>query len=572
MQTVAELWASSVARASPEPAFLEQTSAGWRPVSWADAAATVGELAAGFLALGVGKGDRVAILSRTRLEWTLCDYALASIGAVSVTIYPTSSDGDVAYILEDSGARVVVCETRAQAARLPAGERELVTMDGAAGLPLAELRRRGAERLATDPDAVERLRAQVGPDDVLTLIYTSGTTGEPKGCVLTQRNYAAVVEMVDRIEGLVVRGDVLLLFLPLAHSFARTCQYVATTLGTTAFCADAAAVPAALRAVRPTVLPAAPRVFERVHAAVIAGFRRETGPRRRLVDWAVRTGRRAAARRREGRRPRGALRARTAVASRLVFHRVQARLGGRLRHAISGGAALGPDVPELFDALGILVLEGYGLTECPVVSVNRPGSYRFGTVGPPLPGIEVRVAGDGELLVRGESVFRGYWRDEEATRAALAEDGWLRTGDLVEADADGFLTIVERKKDIIVTAGGKNVAPQKVEAALKASPVVANALVLGDERPFVAALVAVDREQAAGFSGEELRAEVERAVAAANGRLGRDEQVRRFAILDRDFSEEEGELTPTLKLKRRVCEEHFRAEIERLYAGARPST
>jgi len=244
-------------------------------------------------------------------------------------------------------------------------------------------------------------------------------------------------------------------------------------------------------------------------------------------------------------------------------------IGGRLRFAISGGAPLAKEVAELFAALGILVLEGYGLTECAVVSVNRPDAYRFGTVGPPLTGVEIRVEDDGELLVRAESVFSGYERDEEETRAALTEDGWLRTGDVVTVDDDGFLTITDRKKDLIVTASGKNVPPQKIENALKTSPYVSQALVIGDGRPFITALVTVDQEAAGQAVASELRARVERAVAQANRGLGRHEQVRRFAILERDFLAEEGEVTPTLKLRRRVCEEHFRTEIEALYTGRR---
>jgi long-chain acyl-CoA synthetase len=314
------------------------------------------------------------------------------------------------------------------------------------------------------------------------------------------------------------------------------------------------------------VLPSSPRLFERMYAAVTAGFERESGVRRRLVDWALGVGRRASRSRLEGKRYPRRLALQVALADRLVFSKVKERLGGRLRHAISGGAALSPEVAEFFHALDILVLEGYGLTECSVVSVNRPSHYEFGTVGPPLPGVEVRLAEDGELLVRAENVFRGYHGKLEETAAVLSADGWLRTGDVAEIDDDGFIRITDRKKDIIVLAGGKNVAPQKVEAALTASPYVSQALVVGDDRPFVTALVAPDRERAAGAE-EEVRALVERAVADANRALGRDEQVRRFAVLAREFTAEADEVTPTLKLRRRVCEEHFRDEIERLYRG-----
>ena len=485
-----------------------------------------------------------------------------------MTIYPTSSAADCAYILADAGARAIVCEDPRQLAKLGAPPEHVILIEGEAegAVSLDDLRARGRDHLSRQPRAVEEARGLVRPDDVLTYIYTSGTTGVPKGCILTQRNYAALVGMVDQIQGLVSEGDVMLLFLPLAHTFARTCQFVATTKGTIAYCPDVAALPAALRAVRPTVLPGAPRLFERVHAAVVAGFEREHGAKRLLVDWALGVGRRASRCRREGRRYPPGLALQHGLADRLVFSKIKARLGGRLKHAISGGAALGAEVAEFFHTLDVLILEGYGLTECSVVSVNRPDRYRFGTVGPPLPGVDARVAADGELLVRGENVFPGYRGHGEATREALTEDGWLRTGDVVEVDEDGFITITDRKKDIIVLAGGKNVAPQKIENALKASPYVSHALVVGDGRPFVTALITVDHERAKD-AGEIAQALVERAVADANRGLGKEEQVRRFLVLERDFSEEEGELTPTLKVKRRVCEERYRDEIERLYAG-----
>ncbi len=570
-ETICGLWRRSVAKPPPGPAFLVQDSGAWHEVGWPEAALAVDELAAGFHALGLRKGDRVAILARTRLEWTYVDYALLSLGAISVPIYPTSSPADCAYILADSAARAIVCEDTAQVARIgPAREalEHVVVIDGEVpgALRLEEVAARGREALAGEPLLVERARDAVVGSDVLTFIYTSGTTGVPKGCVVTQRNYAALVEMVREIEGLISEGDVVLLFLPLAHTFARTVEFVATTLGTIAFCPDVAAIPGALRAVRPTVLPSSPRLFERMYAAVTAGFEREAGVRLHLIEWALRVGGRASRLRREGTRVPRRLAVQVALADRLVFSKVQERLGGRLRHAISGGAALSAEVAEFFHALGILVLEGYGLTECSVVSVNRPAHYKFGTVGPPLPGVEVRLAEDGELLVRAENVFQGYHGKPEETSAVLPGDGWLRTGDVAEIDADGFITITDRKKDIIVLAGGKNVAPQKIEAALTASPYVSQALVVGDNRPFVTALLAPDRERATG-SDEEVRGLVERAVADANRSLGRDERVRRFAVLEREFAQEAGEVTPTLKLKRKVCEGHFADEIERLYAG-----
>jgi long-chain acyl-CoA synthetase len=571
--TIGQLWERSAARDRAGTAFLVQEGEDWRAVSWGEASERVDELAAGFLALGVRKGDPVAILSRTRIEWTLCDYALASIGAIVVPIYQTNSRDECAYLLSDSRARLLVCENDEQLQKiegLPEDLPELarvIAIDDARGevMALSEVAARGRERgsLAEAHDAVSE-------SDVLTYIYTSGTTGPPKGCVLSHANFAAAVESVAEIEDMFVPGDVVLLFLPLAHNFARLVQYATTALGhTVAFCADFADVPAALAAVRPTILPTVPRMFEKVHGTVQATFDEVTGPKRRLIDWAVRVGRRAARDRADGRRSAAPLAVQSRVADRLVFAKIRGRLGGRVRYAISGGAPLAPEIIEFFAACGILILEGYGLSESTsACATNQPRRYRFGTVGLPLPGLELRLAEDGELLVRGKTVFQGYLGRDDATSEALSANGWLRTGDIARMDEDGFVTITDRKKEIIVTAGGKKIAPQNLENALKTSPVVSQALVVGDRRPYVAALVSIDRDESAKLaaSDEEVRALVEKAVADLNERLGRAEQIKRFAILSRDFSLEAGEVTPTLKLKRRVCEEHFRDEIDALYA------
>ena len=549
-------------------------------MSWSEAARAVEELAAGFLSLGIGKGDRVSILSRTRIEWTLCDYALASIGGVVVPIYPTSSAVECAFILGNSGARVILCEDRGQAAKIAPARTELealqqvIAIEGAdASTPsLDEIREHGRAYLLDHPDAVEEARAAIGEEDELTIVYTSGTTGPPKGCVLTHRNYWAMVDSVRQVEGLFEPGDRALLHLPLAHTFGRLVQLLGARVGfTIAFCPDVARVAQALVDVRPTLFPSVPRVFEKVSAGMRGRLEEATGPRRRLIDWALGVGYRAGRCREEGRRCPRRVALQLRVADRLVFSKVKARFGGRLRFAISGGAPLAKEVAEFFAALGILVLEGYGLTEGTTASnMNRPARYRFGTVGPALSGCEVKVAEDGEVLIRGETVFRGYYRDERATREVLTEDGWLKTGDIGAIDEDGFLTIADRKKDIIVTAGGKKVSPQNIENALKASRYVSEALVVGDRRPYVVALVTLDREQVekVARTEHEIRALVQQAVDGVNRDLGRSEHVRRFAILPREFEQEKAELTPTLKVRRRVCEEHFRAEIDRLYAGA----
>ena len=576
MGTIAGLWREAVAAGRPEPAYLVSGEGGWEPVSWADAGRAIEEVAAGLLALGIEAGDRVALLSRTRLEWMLSDFALASIGAVSVPIYPTSSALECAYVLGNAGATAVICENPEQYAKIAPLRAELealervVVFDGAPGsaVTLAHQRARGRAKLHPPAGAVLEASAGGADHDLLTIIYTSGTTGPPKGCVLTHRHYRTMADVVAAVPGLFEGGDRVLLYLPLAHNFARLVGYLGAGAGfALAFCPEVGDVPKALLGVRPTILPTVPRLLEKAHAAILSSVDASAGAKGRLARWALDTGRQASRARQRGKRLPPALAARLALADRLVLRKIRARFGGELRLAVSGGAPLAAEVAELFHAVGILVLEGYGLTECTTAShMNLPGRYRFGRVGLPLDGIETRLAGDGEVLLRGETVFAGYWQDERATREVLTADGWLLTGDVGSIDEDGFLTIVDRKKDIIITAGGKNVSPQNIENALKAAPLVSQALVIGDRRPYLAALLTVDPDEAAKV-GNEARVLVEQAVADVNRHLGRVEQVKRFAILDRDFLREQGELTPTLKLRRRVCEEHFRDEIEALYAA-----
>jgi long-chain acyl-CoA synthetase len=356
----------------------------------------------------------------------------------------------------------------------------------------------------------------------------------------------------------------MLLYLPLAHNFGRCLTLLGAHIGyTIAFCPDPYAVGDALPAVHPTVFPSVPRVYEKVHTAVTAKFDEATGARRRLIDWALRVGARVSKLREAGRSVPPTLALQHKLADRLVYAKVKSRLGGSLRIGVSGGAPLAKEIIEFFAALDVLILEGYGLTECTTgATINRPTRYRFGSVGPALPGVQLRVAEDGEVLIKTDTVFGGYFKDEEATREVLSDDGWLRSGDVGHLDEDGFLTITDRLKDILVTAGGKNVAPQNLENALKTHAVISQALVVGDRRPYVAALITlsedVDRATA--------EPAVQRAVEEVNSELSRYEQIKRFAILPGDFTLEAGEVTPTLKLKRRVCIEHYTAEIEALYS------
>ncbi|MDX6456099.1 MAG: long-chain acyl-CoA synthetase [Gaiellaceae bacterium] len=558
-RTAPALWRYALAQGWATPAYLEEHEDGWREVSWPEAGARVDDLRHALLHRGVRRGDAVAVLARTRLEWILLDWAIMSVGAVVVGLYPTNTASECAYVLGHSDAVLAFAEDDAQREKLESVRdglpslREIVGFDE---LPAFEEEGRANREL--EPDEVHE-------DDLATLIYTSGTTGPPKGCMLTHKNLVtAALRVKTHIEG---QTDTVLLFLPLAHSFARIVHHSAASRGAAlALVADATRVPEAIARVRPTILPAVPRVYEKVHANVLGEIERSSGAKRAIGRWALGVGARASSLRRDHRPVPLALRVQEKLADRLVFAKVRDRLGGRLRLGVSGAAPLGIDVLEFFDSLGMLVIEGYGLTETSSsLSVNDPDDYRFGTVGRAVDGCEIKLDADGEILVRSETIFTGYYKDPDATAAAFTDDGWFRTGDVGELDEDGWLKITDRKKDLIITAGGKNIAPQNLENALKASRFVSQALVIGDRRPYVTALITLDPAEVdgAGRAAQELVQEV---VDDVNRDRVRVEQIKRFAILPRDFSQEDGELTPTLKLRRKIVHEHFADEIENLYA------
>ena len=566
------------------PAYLEQRGESWEPISWQEAADRVEAYANGLLALGVRKGDAFGLLATTRVQWALFDFALGSIGAIGAAIYANSSPKDTGYILEHSEAVGVLVEDEAQRAKVEEVRgrterlRHVISFD-----ELDALAERGRAYAAEHPNALREASDAIAEDDLFTYIYTSGTTGPPKGCMISHRNYYAMVAVVDDLERFTGPDDTMLLYLPLAHNFGRLMHLSGPYVGyTIAFLPDPLQAAAALPAVKPTVFPSVPRVYEKVHTAVVAKFDEETGVKRRLVDWALRVGRRYSELQRAGRPIPPGLAVQHRIADRLVYSKVKAKLGGRLRTAISGGAPLALEIAEFFHSIDILLVEGYGLTECTTAaSTNTHNAFRFGTVGKPLPGFEVKLAEDGELLVRSETVFGGYYKEPEATAEVLGADGWLKTGDIAEIDADGYITITDRKKDIIVTAGGKNVAPQNLENDLKTSKYVSQALVIGDRRPYIAALITLDAEEIGkwarerGIAGEveelahdeRVRELIQGVLDDVNAERSRYEQVKRFTILPRDFTMDDGELTPTLKLKRRVVHSHFEGELEELYAG-----
>lgn len=544
--------------------------------------------------LGIQRGDRVAILSENRPEWSITDYSLLGAGAVSVPLYTSLPPAQIEYILTNSGCRGILVESPellekvlAVRKRLPHLEHLVLVEGEAAGVEgvrsWLDLMRRGADLHLTDPDAFARLARSAEPDDLASIIYTSGTTGPPKGVMLTHRNFVYAAESVQKVFGFTA-NDRTLSFLPLSHVFQRFANHLFLMAGVSIIHVSLEDLTACLPAMRPTVIASVPRLFEKMLDRVEEKVAAAPPGRQRLFRWAQETGRRARlAPLLGGPTPGIGLRLRYALADLLVLRKVRKGLGGRLKHAISGGAPLRRDVLEYFAALGLEIIEGYGLTETSGgIAVNLPGRIRPGTVGPTVEGTEIRIAGDGEVLFSGPGIMRGYHGDREATREAL-RDGWLHTGDIGTLDEKGCLAITDRKKDLIVTSGGKNVAPQVLEAALCASPHVSQAVVVGNGRRFIAALLVPDPsglERARRETGTEaLRTEdavrdprvldwYQNLVREALRDFAGFEQVKRISLLPREFTIEAGELTPTMKVRRRIVEKHYADSIEALYAGS----
>ncbi|OJF15864.1 AMP-dependent synthetase/ligase [Couchioplanes caeruleus] len=539
-------------------------------------------VARGLIAAGVQPGDRVALMSRTRYEWTLLDYAIWAVGAVTVPVYETSSAHQTAWILADSGAVACVVETSAHASVVAGVRDQLPDLRCVWQIDLGgvdELVQAGA---AVDPAEVERRRAALRADDLATLIYTSGTTGRPKGCILTHRNlYADAVNAVGALPNMFGPGSSTLLFLPLAHSFARLIQVgVVQIRARMGYCSDTTKLVAELQEFRPTFVLSVPRVFEKVYNG--ARQKAQADGKGKIFARAEQVAVAYSEALETTAKPGIALRVQHALFDRLVYRKLRAALGGRCRDAISGGAPLGARLGHFFRGIGVTICEGYGLTETsPAAAANRPGGIRIGTVGRPLPGVTVRIDDDGEVLIAGDLVFQGYWHNETATAEALTADGWFRTGDLGNLDDDGYLRITGRKKEIIVTAGGKNVAPAVLEEQVRIHPLVSQCVVIGDRQPFIAALVTLDEEALPKWLAEaglptntgveqareddSLRAEIQSAIDTANQAVSKAEAIKAFRILPRDFTEATGELTPSLKVKRQVVHQTYAAEIADIY-------
>jgi long-chain acyl-CoA synthetase len=584
--------------ASPDSHAFGAPGPDGKPVwfTWAQIGQRAKAIAAGLTTLGVGKEDRVAIASATRLDWIVADLGVMCSGAATTTVYPTTEPEDACFIVADSGSKVLIAENQAQAAKMDRGSvpalTHVIVIDGAADasasipqITLAEVEKRGAELLASNPSLVDDLSNELGPSDLATLIYTSGTTGRPKGVELLHGGW--VWEGVAQGDvGVLLPTDLQFLWLPLSHSFGKTLICGIIHVGVPTYVDGRVdKIVDNLGLIKPTLMCAAPRIFEKVYNRVVTQATSAGGLKAKIFGWAVRTGKQKVALEQAGKPVPSGLQRKYNIAHKLVFSKLHERLGGNMRYMVSGSAALSVPIAEFFAAAGLPISEGYGLTETSAGNcVNRPGSLKIGTVGPALADLEIKIDSDGEILVRGTPVMRGYHNLPEETASVFTEDGFFRTGDIGEVDADGFLKITDRKKDLMKTSGGKYVAPSHIEGIFKSiNPYTSQALVIGHSRNYCSMLVTLDPDSivawgaANGLAGKsyteivaspEAQKLVQGYIDELNGKLNRWETIKKFTILHRDLTIEDGEITPSLKLKRRVIEANFNGEIEKMYEGA----
>ena len=585
--TMAAMASWAAAKYGDMPALRFKQDGDWRELSYSEMGDAVREVAGGLISLGVDAGDRVCILGNTRLEWTLSDLGIASAGAVSVPIYPTNSPEECQWVAGNSGAKAVVCENADQVAKILEVREDLPALESIIAIDphkvperavsLDNLRRLGRNE---DPARVEQRVAGTRPGDAYTFVYTSGTTGPPKGCVLSHGNWSAVCDMIREIAA-VQAGDISYLYLPLAHVFARVVQLCTFDLGATLayYGGDTRQIVPELSDAKPTYFPSVPRMFEKIYTQSTAALQDASPEQQEQFHQAVKLG--VKVRQMEQREEEIPEKLRKAFeqADEQLFSKVRAIFGGRVREAATGAAPIAPEILEFFYACGVPVLEGYGMTETTAVaSVSTRENFKFGTVGRALPGVEIKIADDGEVLIKGPNIFQGYYRNDEATRETIV-DGWLHTGDIGELDDEGYLKITGRKKDIIITAGGKNLTPANIENDLKQSPWISQAVMHGDRRPFPVALITLDEEEIvpwakkqglptdlASLSKEPKVTElIQGELDRANAKYAQVEQIKKFTILDHDLSQESGELTPTLKVKRNVVNEKYAGLFDSLY-------
>jgi long-chain acyl-CoA synthetase len=584
--TVASLPGSAAERFGSHTAARFKQDGEWRELSYTEMGEAIDEIALGLADLGIEVGDRVCILAETRLEWTLASLGVSAAGAVAVPVYPTNAPSECKWVAGNSGARAIFCENEGQRTKIEEVRDELPDLEhvigideGGGELSLDELRARGRER---DRGELASRQEQVSPEDPYTIVYTSGTTGAPKGVVLTHANAMAVCQMVEELE-FVEPGDVSYLYLPLAHVFALITMLATVDEGTTLiyFGGNTREILAEIIETKPTYVPSVPRIFEKLYGAAMKMVASGSEEEQQRFRKAVKLGVEVRTRRQRGDDVPAELAEQFEQADEQIFQRVRGLFGGEVRQAVSGAAPIAPEILEFFYAAGVPVLEGWGMTETTGVgTVGTLDHFKFGTVGRALPGVELKIADDGEILCRGPHIFREYWRNPEATEETMT-DGWLRTGDLGELDDDGFLKITGRKKDIIITAGGKNLTPANIENDLKQSPFISQAVMYGDRKPFPVAMITLDPEEIGPWAKEQglpedmeslaehekvhemVQAELDR----ANSNYARVEQIKKFTILDHDLSIETGELTPSLKVKRNVIYDRYGDLFESLYSG-----
>jgi len=595
IQTVCDIFYRSVDTYRKAEHLKYKRDGAWRAVSSEELRAAVEEISMGLRGLGVDRGDKVAIVSENRPEWAFADLATLCAGAADATVYATLTAPQVQYILNDSESKVVFVSNAAQAAKVAEVRAQLphlqhvVRFDPApvpGTMSLDELRAKGREALQADRDAVRRRAGEVKGDDLATLIYTSGTTGDPKGVMLTHGNLLHNVLAAEKVFPAVNQEWTCLSFLPLCHSFERTAghNYMLYAGVTIAYAESVEKVPENMAEVRPHIMCSVPRLYEKMYARVNEKVAADPPLRQKIFRWAIGVGREVFAHTVARTEPGPLLKVKFALADKLVFSKIKARTGGRLQLFISGGAPLAREIAEFFGAAGMLICEGYGLSETsPVITCNRPGHVKPGTVGLPLEHVEVRIAEDGEILTRGPHVMKGYFKKPEATAEAIDKDGWFHTGDIGFVDKDGFLVITDRKKDIIVTSGGKNIAPQPIENRLKTNKFFTEVVMIGNKRNFAAALVVPNFEALEAWAKEKgmgaprredlvKRPEVVehylRIVTDMTADLAQFEKIKKIALLTKEFTQDGGELTPTLKVKRRVVEERYKATIDAMYEGS----
>ena len=582
-RTIARAAANAAARYPDRVSVRYQQDGEWRELTFAEVAEVVDEIALGLVGLGIEPGDRVALLANTRPEWTYSSLAISRAGAVVVPIYPTNSPEECEWVLGNSDSRIVICEDAGQAAKIEQVRSGLDKLEHALlidpsedGDPEASIERLRERARGGDRSELDRRCTAVSPGDLYTIIYTSGTTGAPKGVVLSHANCASLGVMVEEI-GFITDKDLSYLYLPLAHSFALTVQLASFDVGSgiVYWGGDTLQIIAELMQTSPTYFPSVPRIFEKLYALALSMAESE-----QQLRGAVEVGLKVRQLRARGEDVPEELSAAYDRAEEALYGKVRALFGGRLEKAVTGAAPISSEILEFFYACGVPVLEGWGMTETVAIgTVNRLESFRFGTVGLPLPGVELKIADDGEILIKGPNVFGEYWRNPEATEESFTEDGWLKTGDLGSIDEDGFMSITGRKKDIIITAGGKNLAPANLENDLKQSRWISQAVMHGDRRPYPVALITLDPEEIGPWAKErglpeemaqliereEVRALIQEVLDGANAKYARVEQIKKFALLDHDLTQEAGELTPTLKLKRNVVNERYGDVFEDLY-------